>query len=1530
MWVFSLTVITFNFSLHIWRIRLKVVIDRTIVVHPVFIKHGKIISLLLITVLLGSYFKDVPHALGLYEYDDLGTNRSDQGLPIRLQSGLLNLAGLTYNPDAVRVMIVGKGDISDISSQVHVSHYLKTQNGYIAFGATTQSRLPPLTSQGLTVVREPKLEFDQVRDASRFGMILGSDKVNIDAGLTGKGIKVAVVDTGTDFSNRDLNHALARDINNRPVMLDADGQGIVLTRTKFIAKISPEGTLFNSTLPKGKQDNFTSNVYYNKKGVFLNIIGGGKNGTKFEVYNSIYPLLSPLTINATATHDWKIGKNRNDFIRSMSGVYHMGFVLQIEFHLGRAGLIIVPVLVVDSKEPGVYDTVIADMSSSWADYSKYELKKIGAKEIDYDFSDEKQIRLGDGNEFLTFDEKKDGNIDLSAGTVGAYVLDVWGAVNKGKKAMLDHDMGAVNGTLLKPIDTNGTYFGLMFDFLFHGTASAASIASSGHDTYDIYKNSTKYRLKGVAPEAKIIPVKALWYGDVVYGWFWASGFEQDSKGNWKYVGKHKADMTNNSWGISELPVLDYGSGYDVLSVLAGALSVPGAIDPHYPGTLMVVSAGNTGFGYGTIGSPSGSPFVLTVGATTNNVFVGIPTFKNEPRFGNSAAFYDDIAEFSSRGPSLLGDVKPEVMSVGAYGFVPLIPNVKYAPNATGAFGMFGGTSMSSPLVSGVAALVMEELNKEKIDSNPFLVKSILMSTADDLNNDPFTQGAGKTDASNAIDYLKGKNGKFLVYTEDTYSKTVDLMNKIIGKYKIKGLGNYTLTLPDKKLPESKWYAGYIENGGSADTKFVVTNQSNRTLDVQIEPTMLELIKQQSINGTTHVRQKDPAMNNTKAGYAPNYINLKNVLDIPKDTELMVIKLHFPFESFLNSTEPIYANSLRIASLYVYDWFDKNNDGKVTSNETSLVNRGGVWGTVQQVTIHDPLNRIKHTPLVGIYPVPTIYSYWNGATKQNSTAMNYTLVVNFYKKSTWNMVSVDTNTLEIYGKSQGTFNAKITVPEDAIPGIYQGFITVKSRSQVSNIPVSFAVPVNISSKDKDVPVVISGKPSDNGLYDNAAISGSFDMLSRYNAGEWRYYHFNVTDPTINALSLKISWRNNWTSVNAMVTGPSGKIVASSVPAGVFKVFLGWASNDWLGTTRFSEGGGFYPSQNQNKNSTVLYVPVNSTGIYTVMLHNTLFHGKSLKEPIIIETKPTTILPDMRPPTVSVEFPKYAKGVVSVPVDIDKDKEKLADFSYSLDGSAPVNLKKNDTIVVDTTKLNEGFHSIDISVSDIVGHRVFKDITFVADNTKPQLTVTSPTDGDVVANKFDVNFQVSDVSLKDFSVVLPNGTKVENKTALTIDASSLKDGQYTLLISAEDHAGNVAEEKRTITIDRTPPSAEITSPSDGAKVSGTLDIKYNVKDDNLKSIMLTVGEKSIQIQNTGSYPLDTKTLFDGQYTLQLTAEDKAGNVNTKTVKIITTNFGASLMNAQLLGIVVGVAIGAGVSIGALLAKYRRKQLPARQGL
>jgi hypothetical protein len=88
-------------------------------------------------------------------------------------------------------------------------------------------------------------------------------------------------------------------------------------------------------------------------------------------------------------------------------------------------------------------------------------------------------------------------------------------------------------------------------------------------------------------------------------------------------------------------------------------------------------------------------------------------------------------------------------------------------------------------------------------------------------------------------------------------------------------------------------------------------------------------------------------------------------------------------------------------------------------------------------------------------------------------------------------------------------------------------------------------------------------------------------------------------------------------------PSGQIVQTNVPSGVFGHFLGWPSLDWLGNSVFSQGGGFFPVKNKDDTSTVLYVPINQTGTYTLLTHSTLFGGNSTTEPITLAVKFTNI-------------------------------------------------------------------------------------------------------------------------------------------------------------------------------------------------------------------------------------------------------------------------------------------------------------------
>ena len=567
-----------------------------------------------------------------------------------------------------RYLVFGKGSLSELGNLGHNTNSISSPNGFFSIVTAPENIISIFQSKGFHVIEDSQLDFhskyvskDNVSKLSTIGNIANSERVHTLYNVTGNDVTIAIIDTGVDFSNPDMQHSLARDIDNVPIMLDPDGQGIILTNATFAANIDQYDTIKNFT--KSAIHNTTSDVYVKSRsgGVFLNINQNG-DGTSLLVYNSMFPMFgsSPL-LNGTLTHDMKIGKDKHDYIKSESGVYHLGVMYQGSPRQPQ----VVPVLVVDSNEAGIYDTIIPDMSTSWQDFTKNS--ENGKIDFDFDFTDDVHHVIGDGNEFLVYDYDDDGEFDYSVGTLGARVLDIYGVIEN--ESNIDDNFGAINGTLLPPINRNGEFFGVMTDVQGHGTASAATIISKGIQEYDIYNDTKKFNIRGIAPDAKIIPVKALWFGDILYAWLWSAGFDNDDV-EWKFSGDTRADIISNSWGVSTFPNFEYAPGFDLLSLIMTTLSLPNSFSEDYPGVLMVSSAGNSGHGYGTIGLPNASPIGISVGATTNNVFVGYGPFKDEPRFGNSTKHADHIVDFSSRGPTLIGDPKPDLMSIGAYSFTP--------------------------------------------------------------------------------------------------------------------------------------------------------------------------------------------------------------------------------------------------------------------------------------------------------------------------------------------------------------------------------------------------------------------------------------------------------------------------------------------------------------------------------------------------------------------------------------------------------------------------------------------------------------------------------------------------------------------------------------------------------------------------------------------------------------------------------------------------------------------------------------------
>ena len=88
---------------------------------------------------------------------------------------------------------------------------------------------------------------------------------------------------------------------------------------------------------------------------------------------------------------------------------------------------------------------------------------------------------------------------------------------------------------------------------------------------------------------------------------------------------------------------------------------------------------------------------------------------------------------------------------------------------------------------------------------------------------------------------------------------------------------------------------------------------------------------------------------------------------------------------------------------------------------------------------------------------------------------------------------------------------------------------------------------------------------------------------------------------------------------------------------------------------------------------------------------------------------------------------------------------------------------------------------------------------------------------------------------------------------------------------------------------------------------------------------MGERSIDIVGDyGSYMLDTTLLVDNEYVLQIIAQDEAGNTNSTSINIVVENLGPMLLEMQIMAVVIGLAIGTGITTIVLLAKYRKRNV------
>ncbi len=164
------------------------------------------------------------------------------------------------------------------------------------------------------------------------------------------------------------------------------------------------------------------------------------------------------------------------------------------------------------------------------------------------------------------------------------------------------------------------------------------------------------------------------------------------------------------------------------------------------GITVVVAAGNDGSNPMTISVPGNTPYVITVGAFTDNY---TPNDWSD----------DYIAPFSSAGPTLDGFAKPDLVAPGAHITSTMMPNSYIARNHTanwvdGKYFSMAGTSQSAAVVSGAAAQLIAyhpELTPDQVKYR-LMVTSLpwINSEQTDVLYSVWQQGAGRLNVYDAI------------------------------------------------------------------------------------------------------------------------------------------------------------------------------------------------------------------------------------------------------------------------------------------------------------------------------------------------------------------------------------------------------------------------------------------------------------------------------------------------------------------------------------------------------------------------------------------------------------------------------------------------------------------------------------------------------------------------------------------------------------------------------------------------------------
>ena len=218
----------------------------------------------------------------------------------------------------------------------------------------------------------------------------------------------------------------------------------------------------------------------------------------------------------------------------------------------------------------------------------------------------------------------------------------------------------------------------------HGSHCAGISAGTGAVDENPMGGDDSKPYRGVAPDAWLVGVKVLDEGG-------SGSFAEVMRGmEWTIDNKIKYNIRAASMSLGGVWLVELTQEQEErITHLANEMVAAGI--------SLMIAAGNSA-GYGTIGTPGAAKDVITVGATEDS---------------------KDLAVYSSKGPTHEGQIKPNVAAIGS-----AVMSVE--ANSGNGYASYSGTSMATPMVAGMAVLLLQA----NPDLQPLMIRTILESTSE--------------------------------------------------------------------------------------------------------------------------------------------------------------------------------------------------------------------------------------------------------------------------------------------------------------------------------------------------------------------------------------------------------------------------------------------------------------------------------------------------------------------------------------------------------------------------------------------------------------------------------------------------------------------------------------------------------------------------------------------------------------------------------------------------------------------------------